>query len=43
MFFQLPLIMIAYWHSQKNTSKKTSYLYAFLSIITILYFGYILF
>jgi uncharacterized membrane protein len=43
MFFQLPLIMIAYWHSQKNTSKKTSYLYTFLSVITILYFGYILF
>tara|TARA_B100000965_G_scaffold310411_1_gene269762 strand:- start:38 stop:457 length:420 start_codon:yes stop_codon:yes gene_type:complete len=43
MFFQLPLIMIAYWHSQKNTSKRISYLYTFLSIITILYFGYILF
>ena len=24
MFFQLPLIMIAYWHSQKNTSKRIS-------------------
>ena len=43
MFFQFPLILIAYWHSQKNTPKKTSYLYTFLSVITILYFGYILF
>ena len=43
MFFQLPLVMIAYWHSQKNTSKQISYMYIFISVITILYFSYILF
>ena len=43
MFFQLPLIVIAYWHTQENNSKQMSYLYICISVITILYFGYILF
>ena len=36
--FQIPLLIIAYWHSMDKTSKKFSILCTFLFIITIIYF-----
>ena len=43
MFFQLPLIIISYWHAQKKIYKKFSYICTIISIVTILYFCSILF
>ena len=43
MFFQVPLIIIAYRHTQNNIYKKFSYICVIISIITILYFCSILF
>ena len=42
MFFQIPLIIIAYWHSQKLVPKWFSYLCVVISLPTILYFIWIL-
>ena len=36
--FQIPLLIIAYWHSLDKTSKKFSILCTFLFILTIIYF-----
>ena len=36
--FQIPLLIIAYWHSMDKTSKKFSILCTFLFILTIIYF-----
>ena len=36
--FQIPLLIIAYWHSVDKTSKKFSILCTFLFILTIIYF-----
>ena len=36
--FQIPLLIIAYWHSMEKTSKKFSILCTFLFILTIIYF-----
>ena len=38
MFFQVPLIVIAYWHGLKNSSKLFSYLCLFFFLLIILYF-----
>ena len=43
MFFQIPLIVIAYWHSMKLEPKWFSYFCIIISIPTILYFFWILF
>ena len=36
--FQIPLIVIAYWHSKENTSKKFDLIAILLFIPTIIYF-----
>ena len=36
--FQIPLLIIAYWHSMDKSSKKFSILCTFLFILTIIYF-----
>ena len=36
--FQIPLLIIAYWHSTKKSSKKFSILCIFLFILTVIYF-----
>ena len=36
--FQIPLIVIAYWHSKENTSKKFDLIAIILFIPTIIYF-----
>ena len=36
--FQIPLLIIAYWHSTDKSSKKFSILCAFLFIMTVIYF-----
>ena len=36
--FQIPLIIIAYWHSKENTSKKFDLIAIILFIPTIIYF-----
>ena len=38
MFFQIPLLILAYWHSKEFLSKKTSLICSILFIITITYF-----
>ena len=38
LFFQIPLITIAFWHSQENSNKSFSLLCLFLFIPTIMYF-----
>ncbi len=38
LFFQLPLVTIAFWHSQKNTSKLFSVFCILIFIPTIIYF-----
>ena len=38
LFFQAPLIIIAFWHSKKNTSKLFSVFCILLFIPTIIYF-----
>ena len=38
MPFQIPLIIIAYWHSQKFSSKKISIISCVLFVPTLLYF-----
>ena len=43
MCFQIPLILIAYWHSKEFLSKWFNYLCVIISITTILYFVWILF
>jgi len=43
MFFQIPLIVIAYWHSKEFLSKWFNYVCVIISIPTILYFFWILF
>tara|TARA_B000000475_G_C15942427_1_gene425312 strand:+ start:639 stop:1091 length:453 start_codon:yes stop_codon:yes gene_type:complete len=43
MFFQIPLIFIAYWHSKEFFSKWFNYFGVIISIPTILYFLWILF
>ena len=43
MFFQIPLIIIAYWHSRDFFSKSFNYFGIIISIPTILYFIWILF
>ena len=43
MFFQLPLIIIAYWHSQTKSSSMFSYFSIATFCVTIIYFSYILF
>tara|TARA_B100000902_G_scaffold226130_1_gene214693 strand:- start:1135 stop:1584 length:450 start_codon:yes stop_codon:yes gene_type:complete len=37
--FQIPLIIIAYWHSQKFSSKRMSFICIILFIPTIIYFA----
>ena len=39
MPFQIPLIIIAYWHSQKFSSKRMSLICIILFIPTIIYFA----
>ena len=39
MPFQIPLILIAYWHSKEKHSKKISVASAILFIPTIIYFA----
>ena len=41
MFFQLPLIMLAYWHSQKKYNDIFSYCCLIIFFPTIVYFIYI--
>jgi uncharacterized membrane protein len=41
MPFQIPLILIAYWHSKEKHSKKISISSAILFIPTIIYFAYL--
>ena len=36
--FQIPLIVIAYWHSRENNSKKFDLISIILFILTIIYF-----
>ena len=36
--FQIPLLIIAYWHSIEKSSKKFSILCIFLFILTVIYF-----
>ena len=36
--FQIPLLIIAYWHSIEKSSKKFSILCTFLFILTVIYF-----
>ena len=36
--FQIPLLIIAYWHSTDKSSKKFSILCTFLFIMTVIYF-----
>ena len=36
--FQIPLLIIAYWHSTEKSSKKFSILCTFLFILTVIYF-----
>ena len=36
--FQIPLIVIAYWHSRENNSKKFDLIFIILFIPTIIYF-----
>tara|TARA_B100001250_G_scaffold277078_1_gene239545 strand:- start:1098 stop:1517 length:420 start_codon:yes stop_codon:yes gene_type:complete len=43
MFFQIPLIIIACWHSKEFLSKWFNYFCVIISIPTILYFVWILF
>jgi len=43
MFFQIPLIILAYWHSQEKSKKYFSYICCALSVPTVLYFISILF
>ena len=38
MPFQIPLIIIAYWHSKKNQTRKFSIICIILFLITIIYF-----
>ena len=38
MPFQIPLIVIAYWHSQQKSSKKFSIICCILFFLTIFYF-----
>ncbi len=42
MFFQFPLIVIAYWHSRQSSPIWFSYFCCIISIPTILYFIWIL-
>ena len=42
MCFQLPLILIAYWHSTPHYSNRGSYFFMVVFFITIIYFGNIL-
>ena len=39
MPFQIPLIMLAYWHAKESTSKKFSIICIILFIPTIIYFA----
>ena len=38
LFFQIPLLVLAFWHSKEKTSKKLDYVCCILFIPTILYF-----
>ena len=42
MPFQVLLIIIAYWHSLKNSSKNFSYICLFLFLVIIIYFAIII-
>jgi len=36
--FQIPLMIISYWHSKETHTKQLSIIYAGLFILTIIYF-----
>ena len=38
LFFQIPLLVLAFWHSKEKTSNKFDYICCILFIPTILYF-----
>jgi uncharacterized membrane protein len=38
LFFQIPLLILAYWHSKEKTSKKIDLLNTLIFIPTIIYF-----
>ena len=42
MFFQIPLILLAYWHTTKKYNDVYSYFCVIIAIPTIIYFLYIL-
>ncbi len=38
LFFQIPLLILAYWHSKKETSKKIDLIGTLIFVPTIIYF-----
>ena len=38
LFFQIPLLILAYWHSKKKTSKKINLVGTLIFVPTIIYF-----